>query len=197
MKRSCFVFLISVLFAAAANAQTAVGRTSNRTHRVVRRAETQKPLQAPASAGRVNVRVVWNKIFGLPPAYPGASEAYASPCGLFVISVHTVREEVRSSASGTFAVERADGFERYVCSYILEALPKNERLAVIATFPDSRDLETAPWISVRSSEGAMPGIGQERVLNGARVITLTDQVAIASVAFRVQYETPRQLNEIY
>ena len=200
MKRSCFVFLlVSVLFAGAtANAQIGGKRASIKAqpNRLAKRPEARTPVTVPAAVGTVNIRVVWNEIYGLPPAYAGSSEAYPSPCGLFQVSVYNVREKVRSSERGAFEIERANGVERYVCSYTIEALPKGEQLAVIAAFPDSRDLETIPWISVRNNAGAMPGIGQQRVLNGARTITLTDEVAVANIAFRVQYETPK-VSEIY
>jgi hypothetical protein len=192
MKQFSIAFLIVSFFLATADAraQVTVRRASNSGHanRAATRTEAKMRLPSPSLAGTVHIKVVWNKIFGLPPAYLGASEAYPSPCGLFIISIYNMGGKVVSSERGTFTTERTEGFERYVCSYIVEALPKNERLAVTATFPASRDLETVPWISVLD---AMPGIGQERVLNGARVITLTDELAMANIAFRLQYETPR------
>jgi hypothetical protein len=195
MKQFSIAFLIVSFFLAtgAARAQVTVRRAANAGHanRAATRTEAKMRLPSPSLAGTVHIKVVWNKIFGLPPAYLGASEAYPSPCGLFIISIYNMGGKVVSSERGTFTTERTEGFERYVCSYTVEALPKNERLAVTATFPASRDLETVPWISVLDDVGAMPGIGQERVLNGARVITLTDELAMANIAFRVQYETPR------
>jgi hypothetical protein len=188
------VFTLFMTVSASAQAMVRRGPGKGQSIRLMKRTETNSPMPATPSVGRINIRVVWSEIFGLPPSNAGASEV--SPCGSFEVSVYNIREKVRSGEVGTFGTERADGVERYVCTYSIEALPKGEQLAVIASFPDSRDLEVIPWISVRGTDGAMPGIGQERVLSGARIITLTDEVAVANIAFRVQYETPK-VSEIY
>ena len=97
IKQFSFLFsIVLVLFAtAAASAQGPVRRGPGKGQgsRLMKRTETRTPLPHPPPVGTVNIRVVWNEIFGLPPAHTGGT--YPSPCGLFVVSIYNVREKVR------------------------------------------------------------------------------------------------------
>src|SRR5690349_21146147 len=98
MKRFSLVFLlISVLLGAATATAQVVGKRASikgQASRMAKRTETHTPMPVTPSVGTVNIRVVWSEIFGLPPAFAGASVANPSPCGLFVVSVYNVREKV-------------------------------------------------------------------------------------------------------
>ncbi len=158
-------------------------------------ADTWKPLPAVGRAGSVTAKVVWSEALGLPPMYPGASEASPTPCGLFIISVSNQRERIKASEGGTFTTDT--GTQNYVCSYTIEGLPKGQDLRVTANFLDSRLWETAPWIPDFSADGAVPGAGQIRVLIGARIEMLTDAKPAVNVDFSVRYETPRRPIRIF
>jgi hypothetical protein len=186
------------LAAGTASAQIVFKRNTN----VVRtgtqlQADTARPLPASATTGSITATVTWSKALGLPPAYPGASETTALPCGSFVIAVSNERERIKSSEGGAVGVERNTGGEQYVCQYTLEGLPKGQELRIDAVFIDTRVWETYPWISVFGTEGVAPGQGQIRDLDGGRRLVLTDAEPTANVDFRVQYVTPRRPIRIF
>jgi hypothetical protein len=184
----------ALLFTGTASAQFVFRRNAPvvRTEQSQPQADTWKPLPAAARAGSITAKVVWSRTLGLPPKYPGASEPYPMPCGLLIISISNMRERIKASEGGTLTTDRSTGAQNYVCSYVIEGLPKDQELRITAVFLDLRVWETAPWITTDGAEGVAPGAGQIRVLNGARRLTITDAEPTVNVDFSLSYETPRR-----
>lgn len=190
---SITIFAVAIFVGVAStSAQIVFKRNQQVTRTEQPKADTWTPLPAAARAGSITAKVVWSKALGLPPMYPGASETYAKPCGLLIISVSNMRERIRVSEGGEVATDRSTGAQVYVCNYTFEGLPKDQQLRVTASFLDTRVWETAPWISVYSADGAVPAAGQVRVLDGGRIVTLTDAQSTVNVDFTIRYETPRR-----
>lgn len=150
-------------------------------------ANTWKSPPVSSVTGSITVTVTWDKAFGLPPMYPGAKETYPMPCGLFVIAVANETERIKTSEGGTLTTENGPA-GRYICTYVIDGLPKVQELRVTPSFVDLRVWETYPWLLVYSGGDTAPPSGSYRFLDGFGRVTLTDAEPTVNINFTVRYK---------
>ena len=163
----------------------------------IRATKTPRVFLATSVIGKIR----WKKEYGLPSIDGGRTPDKATNC-----TAIRVQATVLEGAPGTFGKavnvgsitlqnEPTEENNYYVCSYSISNrnndLPRNQVITVSAFLgpyasPDlNRALVMGPWYGGSEPQ---PPPGYQRVVDGARGVTLTDSVPRATVDFEVVYK---------
>ena len=145
------------------------------------------PRIQPPNTIRIAVR--YKKEYG----YKYESGVFAgtgpSSCSAFSVSAKLDSyDRQRDLIRITNEAKMRDSAGFYICDYLVSELPLNQPIRVVVSIGDARSPSVEAWLG--GSQPQPPSGYQRTILDGSRVVTLTDSRPSASLVFEMIYDMP-------